>query len=154
MRSAGYLIDWASEFSGTEEFFFGDQEEMGFGARLASPLTVKNGGRILNSDQLQNEKQVWGQPADWCDYSGVVEQQACGVTLMPDPKNFRRSWFHARASGLLVANPFGQQAFTKGEKSRIVVKPGETLRMRFGVLVHAGDVDIAGAYQEWKHAMP
>jgi hypothetical protein len=58
---------------------------------------------------------------------------------MPHPDNFRRSWMHVRDYGLVVANPFGQRAFTKGEASRIEVKPGEKLRLRFGVLAYATD---------------
>lgn len=124
VRPDGYLIDWTSEFTGPEDFSFGDQEEMGLGVRVATPLTVKNGGQILNSDGSKNEKQVWGKQADWCGYGGEIDGQPVGVTLMPDPKNFRRSWFHARAYGVLVANSFGQNAFTKGEKSKVVVKRG------------------------------
>lgn len=93
---AGYLIDWASEFIGPADFYFGDQEEMGLGVRLATPLTVKNGGRIVNSDGLANEKQVWGKQADWCDYRGMVGGEEVGVALMADPGNVRRPWFHAR----------------------------------------------------------
>ena len=123
-QPGGTLIDWASEFSGPEEFTFGDQEEMGLGVRVATPLTVKNGGQILNSDGLKNEKQVWGKQADWCDYSGVIDGEPVGVAIFPSPQNFRRSWFHARDYGVLVANPFGQNAFTKGEKSKVVVPQG------------------------------
>ena len=154
MRPGGYLIDWASEFTGPEDFAFGDQEEMGLGVRVATPLTVKNGGQILNSDGSKNEKQVWGKQADWCDYGGEIDGQPVGVTLMPDPKNFRRSWFHARDYGVLVANPFGRNAFTKGEKSKVVVRKGETFRLRFGVLVHSGKVDVAAAYKDWLAAVP
>ena len=150
----GYLIDWTSEFSGSEEFYFGDQEEMGLGIRLATPLTVKHGGLILNSNGLKNESQVWGKIADWCDYSGVIDNQPVGIALLPDPKNFRPSWFHARDYGLLVANPFGRNAFTKGDKSQVVVKPGESLRLRFGVFIHALPTDIPAVYRTWTEARP
>ena len=118
---------------------------MGLGVRVATDLTVTHGGVITSSDGRKNEKQVWGRQADWCDYSG----KGVGVMVMPDPQNFRRSWFHARDYGLLVANPFGRQAFTKGEPSRVVVKKGETLTLRFGVLVHDGDLDRQAAYQDF-----
>jgi hypothetical protein len=154
VRPDGYLIDWTSEFSGPEDFSFGDQEEMGLGVRVATPLTVKNGGQILNSDGSKNEKLVWGKQADWCDYGGEIDGQPVGVTLMADRKNFRRCWFHARDYGVLVANPFGQNAFTKGEKSKVVVRKGETFRLRFGVLVHSGKADVAAAYKEWLAALP
>jgi hypothetical protein len=141
----GYLIEWESKFSGNAAFKFGDQEEMGLGIRIATDLSVTKGGVITSSEGRNNEKQVWGRQADWCDYSG----RGTGIMLMPDPKNFRRSWFHARDYGLLVANPFGRQAFIKGAPSRIVVKKGETLRLRFGVLVHDDNLDRQAAYNEF-----
>ena len=141
----GYLIDWQSGFSGPEPFAFGDQEEMGLGVRVATDLTVTHGGVIASSEGRKNEQQVWGRQADWCDYSG----QSGGVMLMPDPRNFRHSWFHARDYGLLVANPFGRQAFTKGEPSHVVVGKGETLTLRYAVLIHDGDLDHDAVYKDF-----
>ncbi|MEX2174392.1 MAG: DUF6807 family protein [Pirellulaceae bacterium] len=144
----GYLIAFDSTFSGNEPFAFGDQEEMGLGIRLATPVAVKGGtGTIANSAGDRNENEVWGRPADWCDYSGVVTQNSgrkvrIGLLLVPHSGNFRRSWMHARDYGLLVANPFGQQAFTKmGPASSLEVKPGESLRLRFGVWSYAARLD-------------
>lgn len=68
---------------------------------------------------------------------------------MPHPKNFRRSWFHARDYGLLVANPFGRNAFTKAEKSQVVVSKLQALRLRFGVLFFNGEPDLGDAYNDY-----
>ncbi len=144
-RPHASILVWDSKFSGRHEIVFGDQEEMGLGVRVATPITVKNGGMLLDSIGRKNEKQVWGQQADWCDYSGVVDGQPVGVMLVPDPLNFRRSWFHARDYGVLVANPFGQRAFTRGEASRVVVPVGETLRLRFAIVAHSGEIDLGKA---------
>ena len=151
-RSAGHLLLWDSAFGGGDDFAFGDQEEMGLGLRVAAPLTVKNGGRITNSAGQTNERQVWGRQADWCAYGGEVGGRRVGVVLLSDPRNFRRPWFHARDYGLLVANPFGQKAFTKGEPSTVVVKKGEAFRLRFGVLVYAGEFDGSAAYRDYLEA--
>jgi hypothetical protein len=151
-RPAGHLLLWDSEFTSDRDFSFGDQEEMGLGVRLATPLAVKNGGRIVNSDGLKNEGAVWGKPADWCAYHGEAGGKRAGVLLMPDPRNFRRSWFHARDYGLLVANPFGRKAFTKGEPSKVAVKKGEAFRLRFGVLFHDGRPDPKAAYRDYLDA--
>jgi hypothetical protein len=155
-RPAGYLIAWDSTLmSEAADFTLGDQEEMGFAVRVATPLTVAKGkgGRIRDSEGRIDEKQVWGKQADWCDYSGPLAGKHVGLTVMPDPKNFRKSWFHARDYGLLVANPFGRNAFTKGQKSRLTVRRGESLRLRFGVLVHSHqtekDYDIPMAYRDF-----
>ncbi|MBM3861987.1 MAG: hypothetical protein FJ395_20375, partial [Verrucomicrobia bacterium] len=85
--------------------------------------------------------------------SGVIGERRVGVLLMPDPKNFRASWFHNRDYGLMVANPFGRNAFTKGEKSAVVVKKGESFRLRFGVLIHAVPPDLAAEYEYFKRAL-
>ena len=147
VNNYGTAIGWESSFNGPDDFYFGDQEEMGLGVRVATPLTVKNGGQIIDSDGRINEKQVWGKQADWCDYSGTIDGVQVGVMIVPHPKNFRRSWFHARDYGVLVANPFGQKAFTKGEASKVVVRKGETFTLRFGVLIHRGEIDPEAAYK-------
>jgi hypothetical protein len=162
-RPAGYLLLWDSEFSSDQKFTFGDQEEMGLGVRLATPIRVEEkskdadlppgNGTILDSHGRKNGNEVWGNSADWCDYSGTLAGGRVGITLLCHPKNFRPSWFHARDYGFFEANPFGRQAFGKGEKSSVVVEPGENLRLRYGVLLHSGPldskVDFAEAYQEY-----
>jgi hypothetical protein len=161
-RPAGYLLLWDSTFSSDVEFYFGDQEEMGLGVRVATPLRVgasgegnapPGNGTILDSHGRKNEKHVWGNTADWCDFSGAMAGQHLGMTIFCHRENFRPSWFHARDYGLLEANPFGRQAFGKGPISKIVVKPGESLRLRYGVLLHSGPAgsqpDLNAAYADY-----
>ena len=153
-ESNGTMLIWTSIFQPAgKRFYFGDQEEMGLGVRVATPLAVVKGGSIRDSEERKDEAQVWGKQADWCEYTGMLEGRRVGVVLMPNPKNFRRSWFHARNYGLLLANPFGRNAFTKGEKSRIVVKAGKEFQLRFGVLLYDADPDkpsnIATAYRDF-----
>ena len=161
-RPAGYLLLWDTTFSADHEFAFGDQEEMGIGFRVATPLRVgasgegnlpPGSGAIRDAEGRQNERQVWGQSAEWCDYSGVMGDQSVGMTIFCHPGNFRPSWFHARDYGLLEANPFGRQAFGKGEKSSVPVRPGDKLRLRYGILIHSGpqgsQPDLAAACQDY-----
>ena len=55
--------------------------------------------------------------------------------------------------GILVANQFGRKAFHKGDASKIVVRPGEKIRIRYGVLIHSGPSDsrpdLAAAYEDY-----
>ena len=153
-RPAGYLIVWNSEFKSADgDFVFGDQEEMGLGIRVATPLSVKKGGQITVSSGQKNEKQVRGKSAAWCNYSGNIDGRHLGITLMPHAGNFRPCWYHARDYGFVAANPFGRKALTKGEPSEVVVKKGESFRLRFGVLLHASSIDkpidIAAAYNDY-----
>lgn len=153
--SEGFLFRWSSTFRGERPFYFGDQEEMGLGLRMHTPLSVAQGGEILNSDGLRNEKQAWGKPADWCLYRGRAGADHVGVLLMPSPKNFRRAWFHCRDYGLVVGNPFGRNAFTGGEASRIEVAAGQPFTLGYAVLLfqHPADRPLdAGAV--FKAAQP
>ncbi len=136
----GYVLVWDSTFSSDDaDFAFGDQEEMGLGVRLATPIAVtsKKGGRILDSAGRRDGAGIWGKAAEWCDYSGTISGQQAGVLVVPNPANFRPAWWHARDYGLLVANPFGRRALTGGKPSSVVVRRGEMLRLRFGLLIHA-----------------
>jgi hypothetical protein len=148
-QSDGWLIVWVATFQSDDgELVFGDQEEMGFGARVATQLTEKHGGIIVNSQGKTKAAATWGQPAAWCDYSGIAGDRRGGITLMPAPSNFRASWWHNRDYGLFVANPFGRAAMQQGAPSAVVVKRGEPFRIAFAALVHdAQAYDPAVAYQ-------
>jgi len=142
----GYLLTWDSTFFSDHEFWFGDQEEMGLAFRVATPLRVETKGEglppatgtILDSQGRKNAAEVWGQFANWVDYSGQLDGAAAGITLFCHPSNFQPSRFHARDYGFLTANPFSTAAFKLGPPSKTVVKPGASLRLRYGVLLHAG----------------
>jgi Methane oxygenase PmoA len=135
----GYRIDYSSEFvAGDTELVFGDQEEMGLGVRVATPLAVETnlGGRILDSAGRINGQEVWGQTASWCDYSGKLAGKWAGLTVLTGPKNFRSCWSHARDYGFVAMNPFGHQAFTMQPAELISVSPGEKLKLDYSVVVH------------------
>ena len=146
-----WRMDWVAELRSEDgDFAFGDQEEMGLGARVATPMAEKNGGRLRSSEGRESAASTWGRAAAWCDYSGRVEGEPAGITLMADPANFRPSWWHNRDYGLFVANPFGRAAMRQGEVSSVVVRRGESFVLRFGVLIHGGDApDPAAAYRDF-----
>ncbi len=138
-QTNSYSLFWTAEFTPqTDSFTFGDQEEMGFGIRVATPLSEKNGGSVKNSDGLAGAKNTWGKTAAWCDYSDILSNRLVGITVLTSPQNFRPSWMHSRDYGLIVANPFGQKAFTKtGDPSSVPVKKDETFTLRFAALIHS-----------------
>ncbi len=139
-EDGAWQVTWEARFHAEKgDVTFGDQEEMGFGARVATLLTEKNGGSIRNSAGQKTAKKTWGQPADWTDYSGSLDGQAAGITLMAAPGNFRPSWWHNRDYGLVVANPFGRAAMKQGDKSTVTLKQGDTLRLVFRAVLHRGE---------------
>jgi len=131
------LISESTFSSDQEDFYFGDQEEFGLGIRVATPISVRYGGHMVNAEGLMDEEGVWGKASDWCDYHGVVDDTLIGMTIMPDPRNFRPSWYHARDYGFIAANPFGRKAMKQGPESKVVVKKGEEFFLGFGVAVYS-----------------
>ncbi|MBX3427030.1 MAG: PmoA family protein [Pirellulales bacterium] len=161
VRPSGWLLLWDSLFTADKPCIFGDQEEMGLGVRVATEMRSERqrrgaipagNGRILDAAGRAGGAEVWGKASPWCDFSGDVAGAPAGIAIFCHPDNVRPSWFHARDYGLLVANPFGRQAFKQGEPSRIEASAAHPLRLRFGVLVHDGRSDaseLAAAYQEY-----
>lgn len=154
--ASGIWIVWNAQLSPLNEpLDFGDQEEMGFGIRVETALTEKNGGVIQSSTEIAGSnatgaKATWGQAAKWCDYSGKKNGQQLGITVMASPKNFRPSWWHNRDYGLMVANPFGRAAMKQGETSSVIVAKGEVLELEFAALIHDGkDYSAQVAYDEY-----
>ncbi len=90
VRPAGYLLIWDSTFRSDGGFYFGDAEEMGLAVRVATPIAVKQGGTILDASGRRNERQVWGNSADWCDYSGNIDGRRAGITMMCAPRTSGR----------------------------------------------------------------
>lgn len=158
----GYLILFDVRFTSDRELTFGDQEEMGLGIRMATPLRVGQSGRenvpagngtITNSAGEKNEKSVWGHAADWCDFTGTIAGRKVGATILCHPANTRPTRFHARDYGMLTANPFGQKCFGDTSATAVVVHPGEEMRLRYGVYIHSGregaSAEPALAYQDY-----
>jgi hypothetical protein len=128
---------------------------------VASPIETRHGGQVLNAEGLTGlEKKAGGSPnnlygkaSDWCDYSGVIEDTLIGTMVMPDPNNFRRSWYHVRDSGLIAANPFGRKGVAGGKKSEVLVKKGEELHLGFGVAIYSAPksskIDRKAMYQDY-----
>jgi hypothetical protein len=133
-----YLLVSDSLFcSDDRELSFGDEEEMGLAVRVATPLAVKHGGRLLDSTGRTGEKQIRGQSATWCAYSGMIEGRHAGVMLVPDSANSLNSRYHARDYGLLAANPFARRALDAGDRLTTAIARGESLRLRFAVVLHS-----------------
>jgi hypothetical protein len=118
---------------------FGDTKEGTFGLRVASVLDAKrkNGGTIRNAEGL-TQTDAWGKPSPWVDYSGIIDGQFRGITLLNRPDSFRypTTW-HVRDYGLFAANPFGQIDFKTGLPGAHTIPPGRSIRLAYRVVLHA-----------------
>jgi hypothetical protein len=138
---------------------FGDTKEGAMGVRVNDVIREQRGnGTLTNAEGKKHEAQVWGRPSPWCDYSGKVEGKPAGISLFDDPKNPYPACWHSRGYGLMAANPFGRSrsAFpaVRGRKELVRLARGEHLRLRYGMLVHDGDMttgNVAEHYRQFLH---
>jgi hypothetical protein len=134
------LVVWEADLTpgGDAPLVFGDVEEMGLGVRLARPLVPAHGGRYLANHGGRNEAGIFGRGAAWVDAAGTIDGRQVGVTIVDLPGNPRKPFFHARDYGVVLANPFGRKAYGRpGKHGPLTVEPGESLRLRYAVVVHA-----------------
>ncbi len=115
--------------------------------RVAKSIGEKDGGgRILNSEGLINEDQIFRKPARWCDYSGRITNDAdgfAGITLMNHPGNPQNpTAFHVRKDGWMGA------CLIPGEP--LQVTDTKKLRVRYGLWVHDGIMTQAQSEAQWK----
>jgi Family of unknown function (DUF6807) len=125
---------------------FADTKEGSMGVRVPAVLTEKAGkGKLTNAEGKTGEKLIWGQKSVWCDYSGPVNGKVAGITLFDDPSNPSPACWHSRAYGLMAANPFGRAGHAKfpgvkDNKETVKLGKGEHLKLRYGMLLHNGNV--------------
>ena len=132
----------------------GDTKEGTFAIRVVKALDSPP-GRMVNANGASGEKGIWGKRAEWVDYSGRVAGEQVGIAVFDHPRNLRApTYWHARAYGLLAANPFGIRQFTgdKHEDGKYVIPAGEALAFRYRVVIHHGDpaqAKVAEAYRQF-----
>ena len=136
---------------------FGDTKEGTFAIRLADQLTEKQGsGSMVSASGAKKMDAVWGKPAPWVDYSGQIDGEAVGVAIFDHSKNPKHpTTWHSRDYGLFAANPFGDHDFyrDKTRNGSMTIKPGESLRFRYRVVIHPGDTEtarVAELYKKWQ----
>jgi hypothetical protein len=132
---------------------FGDTKEGSFGVRVSRSIDEQKGkGHLTNAEGKSGEgaknnasqEGCWGLPSAWNDYSGPVDGATVGLAIFADPKNPIPTYWHSRGYGLMAANPFGRDKAgfpaTKGKTELVKLAKGEHLKLRYGVLLHNGDV--------------
>lgn len=151
------LFDFVITFKATEsDVKFGDTKEGGIvSVRVATSMDGDKGGKIENADGKVGEKETWGKPSNWCDYSGKVDGKEVGIAIFDHPANLRYpTYWHVRDYGLMTANCFGMSHFedNPNKKGDYVLQKGKELRFRYQVLIHKGGVkegQVAERYKEY-----
>jgi hypothetical protein len=122
-----------------------------FSARVVPELSVKSGGTLINAEGKTSEKGTFGVNSRWCDYSGTREGVAEGIAIFQNPNNrwFPSKWF-TRDYGFFSPTPMYWL-----EGGRLELPKGQTLKLRYRVVVHAGDVkkaQIARRFEQYEQS--
>jgi hypothetical protein len=117
-----------------------------FSARVVPELSVKSGGTLINAEGKTGEKETWGVPSSWCDYSGTRDGTTEGIAILQHPKNhwFPAKWF-TRDYGFFSPTPMNWL-----KDGRLDMAKGEMLVLRYRVIVHTNDAKTAGIKKIFK----
>lgn len=148
------IIDLKTELTAVSgDVNFGDTKEGSFGIRVPDSMAVNSnlGGTILNNHG-QKDGAAWAQSARWVDYSGPVNGETMGITVLEHPGSFGHPCrWHVRTYGLFAANPFGVFHFVGGEKTAgHTLSKGESLTLHYRVILHAGGAEPEQIEQQWQ----
>ena len=121
-----------------------------FSVRMAADLSVKNGGTMVNAEGARGEKDTFGKPSPWMDYSGKRGEVNEGLAVMQHPSNpgYPSPWF-TRDYGFISPTPM----YWPQNGVETLFKKGETLRLRYRVLVHGGtseEAKVAELFENYK----
>jgi hypothetical protein len=108
---------------------------------------------MVNASGASGEKGIWGKRSNWVDYYGRVAGEDVGLAMFDHPSNLRApTYWHARAYGLLAANPFGVRPFTgdRRQDGRYTIPAGDSLILRYRVLIHHGNPSEAGVAEAYR----
>jgi hypothetical protein len=118
-----------------------------FSARIDPDLTVKQGGVMINSEGKEGEKATFGVASPWIDCYGNRQTGVEGIAIMQHPSNrwYPSPWF-TRDYGFISPTPM----YWPANDRETQLKKGEIVKLRYRVLVHAGDTKQAGIAAEFE----
>lgn len=145
------LIDWEIQWSAVENVTVQKTNHSLFSMRAAPDVTPLGGGQLVNAEGDSGEKGTFGKKSAWCDFSGKRENVTGGIVegiaLLDHPQNpwSPCPWF-TRDYGFASPTPMNFM------EKLWELAAGQTVTLRYRVVLHAGDAKEAGLdqiYQEW-----
>ena len=122
-----------------------------FSGRMDPDLAVTNGGTMINAEGETGEKGTFGKASAWIDYYGDRMGNIEGMAILQHPTNkwYPSTWF-TRDYGFFSPTPM---YWPENEKDTIL-KKGETIKLRYRVVIHSGDhktAKIAEEFEKYKN---
>jgi len=115
--------------------------------RMSPEFSVQKGGTMTNSEGGVNQKETNGKPAHWVDYTNTVGGVTEGLAIFSHLANGYPHLWLTRDYGT-----FGPRRPDPRNGKPFVLKKGESMSQRVGILVHAGDVQsgrVAERYRQY-----
>ena len=97
-------------------------------------------GMYYNSEGASGDS-VWGTKGRWAMLQGRKDGRRITVGIFDHPANpGYPAYWHARGYGLFSLNPLGRKVFSNGkEELNFIMKPGETSRFHYRILIASGE---------------
>ena len=107
-----------------------------FSARIDNDLSVKQGGVMINAESKTGEKGTFGEGSAWIDCSRKRATGTEGIAIMQHPTNkwYPSPWF-TRDYGFISPTPM----YWPEDDQSTRLKKGETINLRYRVLIHSGN---------------
>ena len=137
----GIFVEIQTSLTSTAESLELGQTNFGLLAvRVAKSISAVFGDGVLTgASGQQTEKNLFGKPSPWMDYSGRVDADVTeGITYFDHPGNhgFPSKW-HVRDDGWMGASICGDEA--------VMLSGDHPTIYRYLLHAHGGDVDVAAA---------
>lgn len=112
-----------------------------FSARIANDLSVKGGGKMINSDKKEGEAGTFGVNSPWIDCYGTRAAGTEGIAILQHPANrwYPSRWF-TRDYGFISPTPM----YWPADDKATMLKKGEKVSLRYRVIIHGGNTEEAG----------
>jgi hypothetical protein len=137
-----YQIDFDVEMEMLEDVTIKKTNHSLFSARMDPDLAVTAGGTMINAEGDTGEKETFGKTSPWMDFYGKRGGGMEGLAIMQHPSNawYPSPWF-TRDYGFISPTPM---YWPEDDEKGTVLQKGESVKLRYRVLVHQGDHKDAG----------
>lgn len=118
-----------------------------FSGRMDADLAVTNGGTMINANGEKGEKETFGKKSPWIDFYGKRGDKIEGMAIFQHPSNewYPSPWF-TRDYGFFSPTPM----YWPQNDKETTLKKGQTIKLKYRVLVHAGDVVAAKIAEQFE----
>ena len=106
---------------------------------------------MVSADGIEGADKIEGTHSNWVNWQADLDGEKVGVAVFNHPSNHRApTTWRLKPFGLVFANPFAQRYYDKSRQDgSMSLQPGDELRLRYRVLIHPSNTNVAEAYKEF-----